>query len=308
VAETLRPPPLWFRAARAAVRRLPAGRFRAFELVARIPVPPFADRLGPEAGGYAYRCDLRHLIARETCLTGRYAPVEGALVRSCLPPDGSFVDVGANFGYFALLGAAAVGARGRVLAVEPDPRMAAELRANLALNALAQVEVLAAAASDREGTASLAGFTEEGGNWGVSSLLGAAEGEAPRFQVRCAPLDALLDEAGVDGVELAKVDVEGAEALVLEGMSAGVRRRRYRRVLVEFHPWHFADFAAALGEADARMRAAGYRGWLVDEAAAATRALFYGAPPRFSLLPLSPAGAAGPWPHVLWTLPGAEPA
>lgn len=303
----LAPPPLWFRAARAAVRRLPAGRFRAFERLARHDPGPFEDRLGADAGGYRYRCDLRHMIAHETCLTGRYAPREGALVRASLPPGGTFVDVGANFGYFALLGAAAVGPSGRVVALEPDPRMAAELAANVALNALEQVTVLRAAAADRSGTATLAGFREEGGNWGVSSLIpGGAEGP-DRFEVACARLDELLDDAGVDGVDLAKVDVEGAEALVLRGMAGGLRRGRYRRVLVELHPWIHDDFPACFREMESAMREAGYRGWLVDDSPTAVRRSFYGgaAPPR--LLPL--AGApAGEWPHLLWAAPGAEPA
>ena len=306
MADALAGPPLWFRAARAAIRRLPAGRFRVFNRLARhVPLPPFADRLND--GGLLYRCDLRHLIAREICLTGRYAPTEGTLVRASLPPGGTFVDVGANIGYFALVGAALVGESGRVVALEPDPRMAAELRQNLALNGLGRVAVLEVAAADAEGEATLKGYAEEGGNWGVSTLSPAASPLGrPAFSVRCAPLDRVLDEAGVGAVDLVKVDVEGAEARVLRGMRDGLRTGRYRRVLVELHPWEFDDFAAELQAMDDEMVRAGYRGWLVDESMEDERRGYYGAVPRPRLRPLVPREVVGRWPHVVWTLPGSE--
>lgn len=304
--DALRPAPVWFRAARAAIRRLPVGRFRAFNLLAAAAPPPFADRLGPQAGHLAYRCDLRDMIAREMCLTGGYAPLEAALVRAVLPAGGTFVDVGANIGFFTLLGAARVGPAGRVVALEPHPEIAAVLRGNVAMNALPHVQVMEVAAADAPGTAMLAGF--EGGNWGVSTIAhGSAEG-APAFPVRCAPLDAVLDEAGVSTVDLVKVDVEGAEPRVLRGMRDGLRAGRYRRVMVELHPWEWADAQAQFGEMAEQMRTAGYQGWLVEESAEAARRAYYGAHAAPSLRPLGADALQGAWPHVLWTLPGMEPA
>jgi FkbM family methyltransferase len=305
MGEALRPAPAWFRAARAVIRRLPAGRFRAFNLLARASLPPFIDHLGTQAGGMAYRCDLRELIAREICLTGGYAPLEQAIVSAGLPAGGTFVVVGANLGFFTLFGAAAVGAAGRVLALEPHPQVAALLRENVGMNGLPHVRVLQLAASDAAGTATLAGFTAEGGNWGVSKLGTAAEG-APSFDVACLPLDQVLDAQGVDAVDLVKIDVEGAEPRVLRGMRDGLRAGRYRRVMVELHPWEYADFPAELAEIAAEMAAAGYRGWLIDESAVDARRAYYGAPARPSLRPLDPAAVDGTWPHVLWTLPGRE--
>ena len=306
MSDALSAAPAWFRAARAVVRRLPAGRFRAFNLLARAPLPPFGDRLGPQAGRLAYRCDLRDLIAREMCLTGGYAPLETALVRASLPAGGTFVDVGANIGYFTLLGASRVGPAGRVVALEPHPHVARVLRQNVEMNGLSHVRVVQAAAADARGTAVLAGFAEDGGNWGVSSLAHAAAAGAPAFDVRCAPLDEVLDEAGVATADLVKMDVEGAEHRVLRGMRGGLRARRYGRVLVEMHPWEYGDFAAELGEMAEEMRGAGYTGWLVEESAEAARRAYYGARAAPSLRPLDPRAVTGTWPHVLWTLPGRE--
>ena len=45
----------------------------------------------------------------------------------------------------------------------------------------------------------------------------------------------------MDTVDLIKIDIEGAEALALAGMSAGLRRGRYRRLLLELHPVQLAE-------------------------------------------------------------------
>lgn len=305
--DALRPPPAWFRAARALVRRLPAGRFRAFDRLSRVPLPPFQDRLADEVGGWRYGCDLRNLVAREACLTGRAAPAETAVVRACLGAGGTFVDVGANWGYFTLVAAHAVGPSGRGVALEPDPRLYGELQANVARNGIANVAVLPVAASDREGEATLAGYVEGDRNRGISSLVAAPAGDAPRFAVRTAPLDDLLDAQGVGAVDLVKVDVEGAEEMVVHGMLRGMAQGRYRRVLLELHPGQHPH-PERLGETMyRRMTEAGYRGAWIDTGPEAEREALYGrAAARPQLRPVAGGEPLGAWPHQLWTLAGSE--
>lgn len=306
--ETLLPAPAWFRAARAVVRRLPAGRFRAFERLSRVRIAPFEDRLDASLGGWRYGCDLRNVIAREACLTGRTAPAETAVVRASLPAGGTFVDVGANWGYFTLVAADAVGSAGRVVALEPDPRVHAELRANVARNGIGTVTVLPVAASDRAGEAVLAGYAEADRNRGVSSLVAAPAGAAASFPVRTAPLDDLLDGLSIDRVDLVKIDVEGAEELVVRGMARGMAAGRYRRILVELHPGQHPD-GARLGETMYRlMDGAGYRGEWIDTGPEAERQALYGrAAPRPALRPVRGGEPLGAWPHQLWTHGGSAP-
>jgi hypothetical protein len=170
-------PSLRIRALAAIIRRLPAGRYRVMDRVARPAPPPFVARTPADAGGYAFHCDLRDGIAREVCFTGAYEPLETAIVRALLPAGGTFVDVGANWGYFTLLAAHAAGARGRVVSLEPDPRLFALLRANAQRNRLAHVTPLPLAAAAGRGTLTLAGFDEAGDNWGLSSLASAGSDE-----------------------------------------------------------------------------------------------------------------------------------
>jgi FkbM family methyltransferase len=305
MADALPPAPAWFRAARAIVRRLPAGRFRAFERLSRAELPPFQDRLADALGGWRYACDLRNVIAREACLTGRSAPAETAALLASLPRGGTFVDVGANWGYFTLAAAHAVGAEGRILALEPDPRVAAELSANVARNGIRHVTVVEAAASEGAGQAVLAGYAEGDRNRGVSSLVSRPVGDAESFVVRTAALDDLLDEHGIASADLVKVDVEGAEEMVLRGMARGLASGRYRGVLLELHPTQHPDPARLGTTIYETMHAAGYTGGWLDTGPQAERAALYGraaTPPR--LRPIRGDEPLGPWPHQLWTRGG----
>ena len=305
MADALPAAPLRLRALARLVRLLPAGRYRAMDRLFRRGAP-FAARLPASAGGYRFGCDLRDSISREVFVTGRYAPQETALVRALLSPGGTMVDVGANWGYFTLLGAHLVGRGGRVIAFEPDPRLFAALRANVEGNGLGWVTPLPLAAAEAPGTLTLAGHDPEGGNWGLSSLVAAGQGGAS-FQVEAATVDAALDARGIGRVELLKMDIEGAEDRALRGMAAGLAAGRYRRVLVELHPQLHPAGRALLDEVAETFGRAGYRGWAVDSSPQATRRAAYAKEvDAASLLRPLAQSAADPWPHQLWAAPGEE--
>ena len=123
------------------------------------------------------------------------------LLARWLRPGSLYVDVGANVGYHALF-AAKLGAR--VVAIEPVPWTLELLRANVWRHG-ADVEIVEAAASDSEGTAHIALDPDH-----RSGAQMAAEGlVVPTF-----PLDVLVPEGAVD---VLKIDVEGAEPMVLRG-------------------------------------------------------------------------------------------
>jgi FkbM family methyltransferase len=138
--------------------------------------------------------------------------------------------VGANIGYVALVAARIVGARGRVVAIEPDAGCAAAIRANAALNGLDSIEVLEVAAADRSGTADLVVVRD-------------------RLWTRLAVRTVALDDVDRAPPAVVKIDVEGAELDVVAGMTRLLREDR-PLVVCEMHGRN-AEFCAA-------MRAAGY--------------------------------------------------
>ena len=286
------------------IPRLPMGRYFLVHHLRRLAGPPFVMRVAPELGGFAFYCDPRDSVAREVCFTGCYEPQETQIASRVLRPGDVFVDVGANWGYFTLAAAHWVGAAGRVIAFEPEPRLFELLTTNLALNRIQSVRPRQLAVAAGRGTLRFAAFRADGGNWGVSRSV---QSTAPAdFECRTAALDDELDAEQVGTVQLTKIDVEGGEADVLLGMRRGLRQGRYRYVLVECHTDLLAERGISETECLAPLFEAGYRAWLVTHTPAAHRLAARRSLTAGELLrPYDRSERLGSWPHVLAAAPDA---
>jgi FkbM family methyltransferase len=293
------------RALARIVRALPIGRYVAMNWLAYWPSGPFWWRLPRDVGGFAFRCDLRDLLAREVCVTGRYEPQETILLRYLLGPGHTFVDVGANWGYFSLVAASFVGSTGRVVAVEPDPRACAALRANIARNGLETVAVVEAAADERDASVSLNTYGDDSNelsNYGVVMSTQVAPSGMRVFDVRTRPLDTVLDEAGVGHVDLLKMDVEGAEGRAIAGLSRRLARGDIERILIELHPAYLQERGESAAQVVAALREYGFHVSRVDHTPAMHRQAALGSVSLSSLLlPVAPGDDLGDWPHLLLT-------
>jgi FkbM family methyltransferase len=129
------------------------------------------------------------------------------IISALLLPGSTYVDVGANVGTLALVGASKVGPRGRVVAIEANPRTAGFLEENVRENGMTQVAVVRAAVGDHEGTITIENRRADDMN--QVSTQGSGE------SVSMHKLDTLLAE--LKTVRLLKVDVEGFEKFVLAG-------------------------------------------------------------------------------------------
>ena len=305
VKTELQPASVWIRLAAMMIHRLPVARYRAMAAVSNRFKYPFLMKLSEQIGGYWFKCDLRDSIAREICFNSRYEPQETSLIESTLRPGMTFADVGANWGYFTLIAAHLVGRSGRVISLEPDPRLFLTLQDNISRNGLSQVTALQVAAADEPGTLTLNGYDENGGNWGVSSLIADAVEGASIFPAAARPLDLLLDEQGVDRVDLLKMDIEGAEEMALRGMSAGLAEHRYKRILLEAHPTLLAAQKRTTSDVLNLLIKAGYQGWIIDHSAQAIRRAAYARAlnPADYLKRLDANDCFDAWPHFLWLSP-----
>lgn len=144
-------------------------------------------------------------------------------------PGSTVIDVGANIGYNTIHAARRAGPRGRVVALEPTPDNLAVLRRNLAASGLANVVVEAVAAGRVAGTRD---FFVRGEKSAVNSLFPEScyAHVTDILRVPVVPLDELVEAADV-----VKIDVEGAELDVLEGMARILRAPRIA-LIVEWHP------------------------------------------------------------------------
>lgn len=143
-----------------------------------------------------------------SCWGGYFESANQRFVVDELGARDTFVDVGANVGFFTLLGSRSVGRSGRVVAFEPLRRNVELLERHLALNRVANAVVVRSALSDHAG---YEGF----GSGSSPSMARLSKDGAEKVEVTT--LDAALAALDVGEVRLIKIDVEGAEAEVLAG-------------------------------------------------------------------------------------------
>lgn len=145
-----------------------------------------------------------------------------SLITDGLGAGDVFVDIGANCGLFSVFAANAVGASGRVLAVEPQPEMARRLRFNAAANGFDQITLSETAIGEDEGEASL---NVKDGQFGLSSLHSDMAGAgASAVSVPVRPLLAIVQDAGLPRIDALKIDIEGFEDRALSPFLATAPR------------------------------------------------------------------------------------
>lgn len=148
------------------------------------------------------------------------------------PGEHNFIDVGANIGYFSGLMSRLAGPTGKVLAIEPEPSNLRLLRENLAANRLTNVVIHPCALGSSEGFAMLGLY--KAANRGRHSIVDADAKQKIKVPIRS--LDSLVRASAPDvrSWSLAKIDVEGYEAFVIDGATETLPKVEV--LVMEFSP------------------------------------------------------------------------
>jgi FkbM family methyltransferase len=170
---------------------------------------------------------------------GSCEPELVATMRRLLRPGDIFADIGANEGYFSVVGARLVGQKGRVLAVEPQLRLQEVLRRNFALNDAADVILVRSAVSDSAGVAQL--NLAPSMNTGATSLMRRTRYALERETVPLRTLADIVAQTGLDRIDLLKMDIEGWEYEAILGSPALFTSGAIRAISLELHPDHLRD-------------------------------------------------------------------
>lgn len=187
---------------------------------------------------------------------GVYEPETVDLVEALLGSGDTFLDVGANVGYFSAIAANAVGIDGRVVAIEPEPSHFARLGRLASLNPEFKMDLLQAAMSAQRGRMSFYVCEHPGWHSLISSFPQAPIKES--LEVDAWSMDELFKSRGLDqpgAVALAKIDVEGAEHLVFQGGRQAVSQHWVQAFYVEVTPTQNS------GQIFAMLYDAGYRAY-----------------------------------------------
>lgn len=165
-----------------------------------------------------FLCAPQSHVLRRVLLRGSYEPEVEQLFRRHLRPNADVVDIGANIGLFTVLAAHLLHS-GRVLAIEPTEAAFARLKANVDRNGANERAILFnGVAAAQEGSAAIHHIRgkEEYSSLKPLAHPSVADDEASVSQVEARTVDSLVGEHSLRP-SLVKIDVEGAEMLVLEG-------------------------------------------------------------------------------------------
>jgi FkbM family methyltransferase len=189
---------------------------------------------------------------------GNLESLTGRWLTDHLRPGSVGIDVGAHMGYFTVLMAKIVGRAGRVYAVEPAEENLHFLRKNVKENRVHNVTILpfAAGKQSRVRNFHLMDQSDIHGFYKHPSLGNVKE----IVQVRESPLDELVKGP----VDVVKVDVEGAELEVLEGMRGILRSNPKVALVVEWNPKCLMAVGYAADALPAYLRANGFTPFLID--------------------------------------------
>jgi FkbM family methyltransferase len=159
---------------------------------------------------------------------GCWAPELTGLMRAAIRPGMTFLDAGANIGYFSVLGSKLVGPSGRVFCIEVDPRNIEILRANLWRNGCSNAEVLPVAAWSETTELNL-GLNPSGGAGSSVGFATSDDGTVQAFR---------LDELIAGPVDYMKVDCESTDHMVVSGSRSLIDANPDITITVEFNPDH----------------------------------------------------------------------
>lgn len=215
---------------------------RAGEWYGRAPI---GIETGPAAGLFvsSAHLPLDHAHVGAIIRGGLEPSVAQAMLRA-VRPGAVFYDIGANVGYFTLVAARMVGAQGRVIAFDPVPWCSSAIAANIALNDLHHAEVREVAVGDHAGRARLQVVKEAG--WSRLTDIGAHRDTREEIEVEMVTIDDLVRCGAIPPPDVVKIDTEGAEVRVLEGMRETLANHG-PRIICELHGTN-AAFSALMDD------------------------------------------------------------
>jgi FkbM family methyltransferase len=176
------------------------------------------------------------IITTHMVLSGTWEPIETEVFLKHVKKGDTVIDVGANIGYYTVLGAEAVGPTGQVLAFEPDPTGFGFLTKNVKTNGFSNVVAEQKALSNKAGKLKL--YLDEF-NKGDHRIY--QTGNRPSVDIDAVKLDDYLP-ADRRKVDLIKIDTQGAEIVILQGMTETLKQNPSVKMIVEFWPKGLSEF------------------------------------------------------------------
>lgn len=184
---------------------------------------------------------------------GQFEPLISRAWANFLSAGAVVIDIGGNIGYHALLASKLVGQTGKVITIEPSSIVFKELVQNLKLNNTSNVIAVRKAISNEEGFVTLYYGGEN--NEGYSSIV---RGTGNAEQVEAMPFPQIGEFVPLETIDLIKIDVEGAEDLVVQGMIPILNRLKDDcAIFLEIGPEHGPELLSQFIDSGFKVRTIG---------------------------------------------------
>jgi len=170
-------------------------------------------------------------VAPPLLLGDSYEKCEVNLFKKLVSKGMVVVDIGANIGYFTLIAANLVGAKGKVFAFEPDSDNYALLIKNIEINGYQNVIPVQKAISNKTGTTDLFLYEQNKGQ----HTLYKPSSYWKSIEIEAITLDDYFAEQQ-DSIDVIKMDIQGAEILALQGMDKIIKQAPGLKIFTEFSP------------------------------------------------------------------------
>ncbi len=217
------------------MRLATASRYPIPQRFRLMPFVPHTGLFDIAVGTTLVTFDLSDHTQRIIAMQGVWEPHATRLLNYLLRPGSVFLDVGANWGYYSLLAAAAVGPTGQVHAFEPQPHIVAVLQRTIQHNQLTQLTANQMAVGATEGTITM--YLSPDGNSELASAIASDRTSTTHpIEVPLTTLDTYVATHAVPHVAVVKVDVEGLEEAVLQGATTLLSGDDAPIVLCEISP------------------------------------------------------------------------
>jgi FkbM family methyltransferase len=176
-------------------------------------------------------------ISSHLMTVGDWEPWIRTVLMGFVKPGMRVLDIGANFGFYTLLMARAVGAKGEVFAVEANPHLLRLLRRSIRINGVAQrIRLIEKAAFDRSASLSFS-YQEQWLGGGRLAKTPSSKAGVVTVDVDAIALDSLIKGP----VDVIKIDIEGGEELAIRGMSQLIDDSPSLKIVMEYSKSAYLD-------------------------------------------------------------------
>jgi len=192
-----------------------------------------------------------------------YDPAFTKFIVNYLQTGDTFVDLGANEGWFSIYAAECVGSTGKVYSIEPQNRLTNVIETNAKLNSLENIIVLNTAIGEREEYVNIT--LSPSLNSGSSSLVKNSRGLFWKKQkTKVQRFDKLFENEKINHIDLIKIDIEGYEFSAIKSMEKMLKAKQIKAILVELHESQLLKLGTSSAEIQSYLAGFGYHSRTLD--------------------------------------------